>query len=746
MPRAYPSLLVDEAAKGSLNGVLRCLKSGHDINATHEVLGNTALHAAAEFGHLKVVQALLQHGADINALSVNELDTALHRAAGAGRYEIVAILLKAGADKDLLTAKGETALDVAISFSKDKVIQLLGETPSIPVCSDISWTKTSFSMTCECSGHEYLHPFEFEVYYKVFQQTTNANQMNSEDNVTSEWTRINQECDSYLVQIEIDDFDPATTFLVRVRAQNQLGFSDFSRAVSITTESSTPTTPSTLECVRSSPHTLKIKWEASIPNGFPVQHYQARYKAIDDSGEEMSDWITLQMEISREFVTIDELKPSQLYACSIRALNSLGWSEWTDYRESNSLFRTEEMIEETTSAVVELKTVPKPVTRIYSTSSDSTSITVQWDVPRDTCLPADSFALQVSLVIPGQKVDWHQVADNITTTHYKLEQLEPNRAYRFAVKSRNDIGWGEYITRSYPVFYTKPQPSPPILSFLAHKSTADSIELSWEPCKCKSSSITYELRIYSEANSDVGDPRFTSNQNLASEDFESTLATVATGIKASSFNVTNLMPATTYFFSIRARNSTGWGPFSRIQDTPSMKTEGCVPFPPLGLDVVDVSPFNVTLEWIEPRSNGAPIDNYEIHMVLRDHFAENQAAHADEKAETCHPAIMGYPEVVAHAFESTSDVLNNFDPSQTSPVCLGYVTEKHLWRNASGLIPGECVSYTVEGLRPAFIYCFAIRARNKFGWGDMSSMSSLAIGATKCKFIKLKRSCGLSFL
>ncbi|CDR94558.1 ankyrin repeat containing protein, putative [Babesia bigemina] len=58
--------------------------------------GLTALHIAADRGHIEVIQCLLKHGADIDAMDDN-YDTPLLVAAAAGNRQAVSVLLRNGA-------------------------------------------------------------------------------------------------------------------------------------------------------------------------------------------------------------------------------------------------------------------------------------------------------------------------------------------------------------------------------------------------------------------------------------------------------------------------------------------------------------------------------------------------------------------------------------------------------------------------------------------------------------------------
>ena len=70
----------------------------HLLAAREPPHGWTPLHAAAQMGHLAVVDLLLLRGLDVNAKEKGDDTTALHWAAAAGKADVVRRLLEAGVD------------------------------------------------------------------------------------------------------------------------------------------------------------------------------------------------------------------------------------------------------------------------------------------------------------------------------------------------------------------------------------------------------------------------------------------------------------------------------------------------------------------------------------------------------------------------------------------------------------------------------------------------------------------------
>lgn len=58
--------LRESACFGDIDGMMRLLRSGVDVNAKHKINGWTALHWAAKRNNVKGVEALIKAGADQN--------------------------------------------------------------------------------------------------------------------------------------------------------------------------------------------------------------------------------------------------------------------------------------------------------------------------------------------------------------------------------------------------------------------------------------------------------------------------------------------------------------------------------------------------------------------------------------------------------------------------------------------------------------------------------------------------------
>ena len=103
-----PNSFVEHAVYGEFSEVLRFINAGKDLDVLHTHLGVSALHASAEFNHIRVIKLLLVAGASIDNLDTKG-QTPLHLAAAAGRTEALRLLLERRSDKHIKSKRGKTA-------------------------------------------------------------------------------------------------------------------------------------------------------------------------------------------------------------------------------------------------------------------------------------------------------------------------------------------------------------------------------------------------------------------------------------------------------------------------------------------------------------------------------------------------------------------------------------------------------------------------------------------------------------
>jgi hypothetical protein len=120
---ATPTPLVRAAARGDTKEALLLLDKGAKVNELSDG-PTTALHEAAEHGHIEMVKLLISRGADVN----NNCNwTPLHMAAARGHLDVVKALLAGGAEIGFRIPSGASALSFAVVNGHIDIVKFLLE-------------------------------------------------------------------------------------------------------------------------------------------------------------------------------------------------------------------------------------------------------------------------------------------------------------------------------------------------------------------------------------------------------------------------------------------------------------------------------------------------------------------------------------------------------------------------------------------------------------------------------------------
>ena len=111
--------------RGDLAQVTVFFAQGAQVN---DPGGDPPLIAAANRGHLAVVEWLLEKGADVNIVNSSK-STALMCAAYGGHTQCIAVLMQHGADVGLVNNHGKTAMQYARDNSRTDAIRALEKRP-----------------------------------------------------------------------------------------------------------------------------------------------------------------------------------------------------------------------------------------------------------------------------------------------------------------------------------------------------------------------------------------------------------------------------------------------------------------------------------------------------------------------------------------------------------------------------------------------------------------------------------------
>ena len=138
-------------SESSLSSLARTIagaggESQVDLNAADADSNRTALHKAAFWGHLHVIDYLTRTCLCNTDVIDFAGDTALHDAARFGHHGIVKELLAVGADSGIVNKEGHTALSLAKLHGKPDVVALIEEHVRAELASVAQARRQSFMM------------------------------------------------------------------------------------------------------------------------------------------------------------------------------------------------------------------------------------------------------------------------------------------------------------------------------------------------------------------------------------------------------------------------------------------------------------------------------------------------------------------------------------------------------------------------------------------------------------------------
>eukprot|EP01047_Picozoa_sp_COSAG01_P081466 COSAG01_NODE_16253_length_1254_cov_9.091775_1_plen_230_part_10 len=153
----YENTALHCAAEKGHVAVVGALVGGGAAVGAEAYFGNTALHYAAYNGHAAVVGALAGAGAGVDAAK-NDGDTPLSLAFKHGKTEAAAALLGAGADATRPTAEGKTAAEWARQQGHPAVAQLIEDHLAAPKAAVAKPAQSGFCSTgrWRCCGGSHL--------------------------------------------------------------------------------------------------------------------------------------------------------------------------------------------------------------------------------------------------------------------------------------------------------------------------------------------------------------------------------------------------------------------------------------------------------------------------------------------------------------------------------------------------------------------------------------------------------------
>jgi hypothetical protein len=366
----------------------------------------------------------------------------------------------------------------------------------------------------------------------------------------------------------ITGLSSGTTYLVRVKAKNALGVSEYSTAVSTSTWGA-PSAPLNVTLTVTGANQLTANWDLPTSlNGSNITDYEID---IDSGG----GFILENDGVStvRSYV-INGVTAGTFRTIRVRAVNSTGTS-------TNSL-----------TATAGIYTAPGAPTglALQTVAGSSTQINASWVAPASTGGSAiTDYIIEYS---SDGGANYTLVNDGVNTNlSYTISGLTTNTNYVVRVRAKNASGESSNsLTASITTLAVPAAPTALLLTAVG----STQVNATWTaPANNGGAIITdYEINY----SSDGGANYITFNDGVSA-----TLAASVTGLTGN----------TSYIFRVRAINSVGNSAYS---STTTITTGVVTPGAPTNLTLVRVanSSTQLTASWTAPVNTGGGIDDYVI--------------------------------------------------------------------------------------------------------------------------------------
>ncbi len=375
-----------------------------------------------------------------------------------------------------------------------------------------------------------------------------------------------------------------TSYDVRVAARNVAGSGGFV-SQTVTTTSSAPGIPTSLQITSPSPTELTVSWEApEITGGEPILLYKLRYRLTDSDvttpGVQPGDWepvIEIESAASLQ-LTLTQLSAGTSYDVQIAANNSIGDGEYS----SNTV------------GVTNQATVPTSPPDGFEVSSIShTGAELAWtEFSSDENGGSAVTGYRVGYRLadadgsgPGTAPgDW-EFSDH-TTTNATLTDLVAETVYNVQVAAVNSVGEGPFASQTFTTLTIGVTSVP--LDLAITIISPNELSVIWSPpTETSGSEITgYSIQYRTSATD--------------SEEAGPWIAVEQTGIETSA-SIEGLTGGTSYDVQVAAINSAGIGPYAVASATTSI----AIPNPPLDLSVRATSPSRILVTWSAPDQNNS---------------------------------------------------------------------------------------------------------------------------------------------
>uniref|UniRef100_A0A0N5API7 Down syndrome cell adhesion molecule a n=1 Tax=Syphacia muris TaxID=451379 RepID=A0A0N5API7_9BILA len=336
----------------------------------------------------------------------------------------------------------------------------------------------------------------------------------------------------------INGLEREMEYHIRVAAVNVNGSGPFSEAVKVVTlsenldESHVPPSPKKL-ILNASVNSILVLWDSPSDSRIMIRKYQLGW------GPSMPDIDKVDLDVDARNYTITGLDSGREYVVSLRAVNAQG-PGYPIYESATTYSMSSKDSFSDTAASSSLR----PPVQVIAETLSSTSIFVSW-------LDLNNLPLYDRSYTYGTWFDsLFPRLNSISLNNVTVEGLYPNTLYGCVVRV-NYKGSSSFwsLTAENATFPSAPSSAPCDLTVNPLEEDPHTVVLNWQPPKYANGEIIEYIVYYTykrERSSDEWDKLSISGDQMTCR-------------------ITDLIPHTTYFFKVQARNVKGLSPLSKLK-------------------------------------------------------------------------------------------------------------------------------------------------------------------------------------
>ncbi|XP_077549640.1 usherin-like isoform X2 [Haemaphysalis longicornis] len=425
---------------------------------------------------------------------------------------------------------------------------------------------------------------------------------------------------------------PGSTYRVCVQASTSAGFGD-AACGNFGTKASVPAAPSNLWSEDETTDRLTIHWDAPEEKNGPLEAYRVVSTLVhtfNDLPPEM--WSAKTVAVNASGGTswyLTDLSPGSTYNVCVQASNSAGFGKALCANLSS------------------IVSVPGPPNNLRSTQEATDSLKIEWDAPTVKNGGLTIYRVNSTLehtfndLKPDFWASKSAVVNASEATLFHLRDLPPGSTYHVCVQASTSAGFGKAVCGNFSTKASLPD-APGNLT--TEKETTDSLKIHWDaPVEKNGALMTYQVNWTLEHTFD----------DLPQE-MRAMKSTTVNASEATSFQLRDLSPGSTYRVCVRASTSAGFG--EAVCGNVFTKTS--IPGAPNNLRSTDETAHSLKIQWDAPTLKNGALTSYWVNSSIEHTFNAPQ------------PGVRASKSSALNASAGTSFDLRGLVPGSTYRVCV----------------------------------------------------------------------------